>query len=96
MQEYSPSYVCVSRGAHSMAWFCLSLVTLWYVLNRGQVEKVSRERPWYKKAVGDTFTEMLGAMRLWLWHRRLFGEAGDGSPSVEMVENLLNEMAAVG
>lgn len=84
------------QRAHPMAWFCLSLVTLWYVLNRDQVEKVSRERPWYKKAVGDTFTEMLGAMRLWLWHRRLFGEAGDGSLSVEMVENLLNEMAAVG
>jgi len=66
------------------------------VLNRDQVEKVSRERPWYKKAVGDTFTEMLGAMRLWLWHRRLFGEAGDGPLSVEMGENLLNEMAAVG
>jgi hypothetical protein len=84
------------QRAHPVAWFCLSLVTLWYVLNRDQVEKVSRERPWYKKTVGDTFTEMLGAIRLWLWHRRLFGEAGDGSLSVEMVENLLNEMAAVG
>jgi hypothetical protein len=82
--------------AHPMAWFCLSLVILWYALNREQIEKVQRERPWYKKTVGDTFTEMLGAMRLWLWHRRLFGEAGQRVVSVEMVEKLLNEMAAVG
>jgi hypothetical protein len=84
------------QRAHPMAWFCLSLVVLWYALNRDEVEKVSRERPWYKKAVGDTFTDMLGAMRLWLWRRRLFGEAGDGPVSLQMVETLLNEMAAVG
>jgi DDE superfamily endonuclease len=83
------------QRAHPMAWFCLSLVILWYALNREEVEKVKRERPWYKKKVGDTFTEMLGAMRLWLWHQRLFGEAGQRVVSVEMVENLLNEMAAV-
>jgi DDE superfamily endonuclease len=81
--------------AHPMAWFCLSLVILWYALNREQIEKVRRERPWYKKTVGDTFTEMLGAMRLRLWHQRLFGEARKRVVSVEMVENLLNEMAAV-
>ena len=84
------------QRAHPMAWFCLSLVILWYALNREQIEQVKRERPWYQKTVGDTFTEMLGAMRLWLWHQRLFGEAGDRPVSVEMVENLLNEMAAVG
>ncbi len=78
-----------------MAWFCLSLVILWYALNREEVEKVKRERPWYKKKVGETFTEMLGALRLWLWQQRLFGEAGERVVSVEMVENLLNEMAAV-
>lgn len=78
-----------------MAWFCLSLVILWYALNREQVEKVSRDRPWYKKKVGDTFTEMLGAMRLRLWQQRIFGEAADRPVNVEMVEKLLNEMAAV-
>jgi hypothetical protein len=83
------------QRAHPMAWFCLSLVILWYALNREEVEKVNRERPWYKKTVGDTFTQMLGAMRLWLWHQRLFGEAGDRAVSMEMVETLLNEMAAV-
>jgi DDE superfamily endonuclease len=81
--------------AHPMAWFCLSLVILWYALNREQIEKVRRERPWYKKTVGDTFTEMLGAMRLWLWQQRLFGEGGEKVVSMEMVEKLLNEMAAV-
>jgi DDE superfamily endonuclease len=84
------------QRAHPTAWFCLSVVILWYALNREQIDKVKRERPWYKKTVGDTFTEMLGAMRLWLWQQRLFGEAQDRPVSVEMVENLLNEMAAVG
>jgi hypothetical protein len=82
--------------AHPMAWFCLSLVILWYALNREQIDKVQRDRPWYKKTVGDTFTDMLGAMRLWLWHQRVFGEAGEKVVSIEMVEKLLNEMAAVG
>jgi DDE superfamily endonuclease len=82
--------------AHPTAWFCLSLVVLWYALNRGQAERVSRERPWYKRAVGETFTDMLGAARLWLWKDRLFGEARDGHVNLEMVEGLLNEMAAVG
>jgi hypothetical protein len=83
------------QRAHPVAWFCLSLVILWYALNREQVEKVKRERPWYKKTVGDTFTEMLGSLRLWLWQQRLFGEAGDRPVSMELVESLLNEMAAV-
>jgi hypothetical protein len=83
------------QRAHPMAWFCLSLGVLWYTLNREQVEKVSRDRPWYNKKVGDTFSEMLGAMRLWLWRQRIFGAGGDRPASVEMVENLLNEMAAV-
>jgi hypothetical protein len=81
--------------AHPMAWFCMSVVLLWYALNHAGAEKVKRERPWYKKLVGDTFTDMLGAIRLWLWKDRLFGEAGDGEINLEMVENLLNEMAAV-
>ena len=83
------------QRAHPMAWFCLSLVILWYARNREQVEKVKRERPWYKKTVGDTFTEMLGAMRLWLWQQRIFGEEGERAVNTEMVEKLLNEMAAV-
>ena len=56
---------------------------------------MKRERPWYKKTVGDTFTEMLGAMRLWLWQQRIFGEEGERAVNTEMVEKLLNEMAAV-
>jgi DDE superfamily endonuclease len=83
------------QRAHPLAWFCLSLVILWYALNREEVEKVNRDRPWYQTKVADTFTEMLGAIRLWLWKERLFGEAGNRDVSREMVENLLNEMAAV-
>jgi len=81
--------------AHPLAWFCLSVVLLWYALHHKEVEQVQRDRPWYKKLVGDTFTDMLGAIRLWLWKERLFGEAREGEVNPEMVENLLNEMAAV-
>jgi hypothetical protein len=84
------------QRTHPMAWFCLSLVLLWYALDREQLEKVHRDRPWYKKTVGETFTDMLGAIRLWLWKDRLFGEARDGQVNLGMVEKLLNEMAAVG
>jgi hypothetical protein len=91
-QVWTPRSV---ERAHPMAWFSLSLVLLWYALNREGVGKVTRDRPWYSKAVGDTFTDMLGALRLWLWRRRLFGEARGAAVDLEMVESLLNEMAAV-
>lgn len=84
------------QRAHPMAWFCLSMTLLWYAVNRKQVEKVYRDRPWYKKTVGETFTDMLGAIRLWLWKDRLFGDARNGEVNLDMVEKLLNEMAAVG
>jgi hypothetical protein len=32
---------------------------------------------------------MLGAIRLWLWKERLFGERGNRDVSMEMVEHLL-------
>jgi hypothetical protein len=83
------------QRTHPMAWFCLSLVLLWYTLHREQIEKVQRDRPWYKKTV-ETFTDMLGAIRLWLWKDRLFGETRNEQINLEMVETLLNEMAAVG
>src|SRR5262249_57620896 len=82
------------QRAHPMAWFCLSLVILWYALNREQIEKVKRERRWYKKKGGDTFSEMLGAMRLWLWQQRRFCGAGDRAASMGMGEKLLNENGA--
>lgn len=84
------------QRAHPMAWFCLSLVILWYALNREVVDKVRRDRPWYKKSVGETFTDMLGALRLWIWRRRVFGEGGEGCLGTSTIEMLLNEMAAVG
>jgi hypothetical protein len=84
------------QRTHPMAWFCLSMTLLWYAVNRKQVEKVYRDRPWYKKPVGETFTDMLGAIRLWLWKDRLFGDAHNGEVNLDMVEKLLNEMAAVG
>jgi hypothetical protein len=82
--------------AHPLAWFCLSLTLLWYALHRDEVEQVQRDRRWYRKLVGETFADMLGALRLRLWQERLFGEGRNGPVSREMVRYLLNEMAAVG
>ena len=82
--------------AHPLAWFCLSLTLLWYALHRDEVERVQRDRRWYRKLVGETFADMLGALRLRLWQERLFGEGRNGPVSREMVRYLLNEMAAVG
>jgi hypothetical protein len=84
------------QRAHPMAWFCLSLTILWYALNRGKVDKVVRDRPWYKKTVGETFSDMLGALRLWLWKEKLFGDGRNGEANLDLLHQLLNEMAAVG
>ena len=50
--------------AHPLAWFVGSLVILWYCVDGHRGSHVERERPWYKKKVTPTFTDMLGALRL--------------------------------
>jgi hypothetical protein len=38
---------------------------------------------------------MLGALRLQMWQYKIFGPSGTEAPSREVVEALLNKMAAV-
>jgi hypothetical protein len=80
--------------AHPMGFFCLSLALLWYARHGQALPEVRRERPWYK-AVGTTFTAMLGKLRLAIWGKRLFEGAGEPAPGHHPLENLLHALAAV-
>src|SRR5262249_8830638 len=63
--------------AHPMAWFVGSLVVVWYCVKGHEGSHVVRERPWYKRKVTPTFTDMLGALRLQMWEQEVFGESGE-------------------
>jgi hypothetical protein len=82
--------------AHPMAWFVSSLVILWYCAEGHRGSHVDRERPWYLDKVTPTFTDMLGALRLQMWEREIFGESGEKVPSPECVRKLLHKLSAVG
>ena len=81
--------------AHPMAWFVGSLVVLWYCVDGHRGSHVERERPWYKKKVTPTFTDMMGALRLQMWEREIYGESGEETPSPECIRRLLHRLSAV-
>jgi hypothetical protein len=81
--------------AHPMAWFVGSLTILWYCLEGHEGSHVVKDRPWYTTKVTPTFTDMLGALRLQMWERAVFGESGEDVPSPECIERLLHKLSAV-
>jgi len=81
--------------AHPMAWFLESLTILWYCVEGHQGSHVEKERPWYKKKVTPTFTDMLGALRLQMWEHEIYGETGEDVPSSECIRTLLHKLSAV-
>jgi hypothetical protein len=81
--------------AHPMAWFVGSLVVLWYAGEGRSEEPVERQRPWYRQKVTPTFSDMLGALRLAMWRRWVFGDDGCGTPTPGVVRPLLHRLAAV-
>jgi hypothetical protein len=81
--------------AHPMAWFVGSLTILWYAVAGRDGPEVRRERPWYRSKPHPTFTDMLGALRLQQWRRRLLELSGDEPPFPEVLENLIHYVAAV-
>jgi hypothetical protein len=81
--------------AHPMAWFLESLVILWYCAEGHRGSHVERDRPWYKTKVTPTFTDMLGALRLQMWEREIYGESGEEAPSQECIKKLLHTLSAV-
>jgi hypothetical protein len=82
--------------AHPMSWFVGSLVVLWYCRKGHEGSHVVRQRPWYKREVTPTFTDMLGALRFQKWEDAVFGESGQEVPSPECIERLLYRLSAVG
>jgi Transposase DDE domain len=81
--------------AHPTAWFLESLVILWYCVDGHRGSQVERERPWYTTKVTPTFTDMLGALRLQMWERKIYGESGEEVPSPECIRRLLHTLSAV-
>jgi hypothetical protein len=91
-QVWSASSV---ERAHPMAWFVLSLTVLWYALAGHRGPQVRRQRPWYRRKVTPTFTDMLGALRLQLWQHRIVSTSGETKGHAEVLEMLLHWLAAV-
>jgi DDE superfamily endonuclease len=81
--------------AHPMAWFLESLVIVWYCADGHRGSQVERDRPWYAKKETPTFTDMLGALRLQMWEREIYGGSGEDAPSPECIRRLLHTLAAV-
>jgi DDE superfamily endonuclease len=81
--------------AHPMAWFLQSLVILWYCVEGHRGSQVERDRPWYTTKVTPTFPDMLGALRLQMWERKIYGESGEEVPSPECIRRLLHTLSAV-
>ena len=81
--------------AHPMAWFVGTLTILWYTVSGQAGAQVERERSWYKQKVRPTFSDMLGALRLQMWQRQVYGASGAEVPSPECIEMLLQTLAAV-
>jgi hypothetical protein len=81
--------------AHPMAWFALSLTVLWYAAEGHEGPQVQRDRPWYKTKKAPAFTDMLGALRLQLWHQRLSEKSGTADEAPEVLEMLINWLATV-
>jgi hypothetical protein len=81
--------------AHPMAWFVLSMTVLWYALVGQDGPQVARDRPWYVDKKSPTFADMLGALRLQLWQNHLFGTSRDTNPAPEVLDLLINWLAAV-
>jgi hypothetical protein len=81
--------------AHPMAWFVQSLTVLWYATAGQEGSQVQRVRPWYRDKVSPTFSDMLGALRLQQWENHLYGPSGETQPTPEIIDNLLQWLAAV-
>jgi hypothetical protein len=70
------SELAVER-AHPMAWFVGGLVVVWYAKDGRHLEQAHWQRPWYKKEVGPTFSDMLATLRLNLWKTAWDEASGD-------------------
>ena len=81
--------------AHPMAWFVQSVTILWYAVAGREGSQVERDRPWYTTKKTPTFADMLGALRLQLWEKHVSGRLGSDEDHAELLDSLINWVAAV-
>jgi hypothetical protein len=81
--------------AHPMSWFVSSASVLWYAAVGKKGKQVRRDRPWYTHKKTPTFADMLGALRLNLWHERITTRSGKPTPTPKILNTLVNSLAAV-
>ena len=81
--------------AHPMAWFVQSVTILWYAVAGKDGSQVGRDRPWYTTRKTPTFADMLGALRLQLWEHHVSSRLGDDDDHAELLDSLINWLAAV-
>lgn len=81
--------------AHPMAWFVQSVTILWYAVAGRDGSQVERDRPWYTTKKTPTFADMLGALRLQLWEKHVSGRLGSDDDHAELLDSLINWLAAV-
>ena len=81
--------------AHPMSWFVLSVSVVWYAAVGKSGKQVSRDRPWYTTKKTPTFADMLGALRLNLWHERITTKSGQTTPTRKIINTLINTLATV-
>lgn len=81
--------------AHPMAWLVASLTVVWYAAGGKDGPQVRRDRPWYRNKKSPTFADMLGALRLQLWKKRIAGTSGTREDEPEILDTLVNWVAAV-
>lgn len=81
--------------AHPMSWFVLSTSVLWYAAVGTRGTPVRRERPWYRHKKVPTFADMLGALRLNLWDKRITKMSRGTTPTPKILNTLINTLAAV-
>lgn len=81
--------------AHPMAWFVQSVAILWYAVSGQDGSQVKRDRPWYTAKKTPTFADMLGALRLQLWEHHVSSRSGSDDDHAELLDSLINWLAAV-
>ncbi len=81
--------------AHPMAWFVQSVTILWYAVAGREGSQVERDRPWYTTTKTPTFADMPGALRLQLWEKHVSSRSGSDDDHAELLDSLINWVAAV-
>lgn len=94
---HDPQVRCAKsvERAHPMSWFVLSASVLWYAAVGKRGQQVRRDRPWYRHKKTPTFADMLGALRLNLWDKRINKTSGKPTPTPKILKTLVNSLATV-